>query len=466
VIWPGSGPARLIAYGDDSTTQKIEGLRRGRNIYFRLWDQAGSREYPATPTYSQGDGRFGTGDSARISLLAAQSHLTYHAALDSGWSWISFNITPDNPDVAAVMDSVKNLVILSNNAGQFYIPDAINNIGQINVLEGYKVYLNGRDAVQFNGEEVFPGTPIPLLQGWNFVSFLPTVAIAAETALATIADRMAVAKNDAGDFCIPGVINTLGEMRPGRGYRIYMDAPDTLVYPYGALLAKSTCGSPALALKHFAPITPTGESYSVVILAAALNGRPLQLGDEIGVFTPAGQLVGAGAWNGKGPLGIAVWRKEEKTFGRESAGFTPGEKMIFRLWRQGGSAARAEGEEIIASAKFRRGNGAFDSDAFALVEVAATPLPQQYYLHQSFPNPLSIGNRLANGAAGQTLIRYELPQPGVVELRVYNLLGQASEHWQPPKWPSFHEVTDGATIREGWWRAAFVCTRLRAQRAK
>ncbi len=446
-IWSAAGPARLIAYGDDSTTQKVEGFTPGQTMFFRIWDGAGNRDYPATPAYSRGDGRFGTGDSARISLLAAQTRFARRLSLNRGWSWISFNVMPDQLDVAQLMDSVANLAIMVNGDGGFFIPGQINGIGALDVRQGYKVYLTAPDSVKFTGEEVLPNTPMPLRQGWNFVSFLPMAPIAAEAALAGISQQLALAKNDAGGFYIPNLINTLGSMRPGRGYRLYMNAAGTLVYPFGArapakAATRSVTALP-LAPQHFKLPGKTGESYSLVILSASVHGKPLQFGDEIGVFTPAGKLAGAGVWPENGPLGLAVWRRDDDTLPTaygERHGFVPGEKMIFRAWRRGGFVESAAAEEIAMPAKFLHGSGAFDSEVFALVELSASPLPQKFQLHQSFPNPLR---------AAQTVIRYELPQPGFAELRVYNLLGQAVRTLhQAPLPAGFHEIAwDGRDDR-------------------
>ncbi len=453
VVWTATAPARLIAYGDDSTTMKVEGFKRGQSMFFRIWQHsAGDRDYPAEPTYSRGDGRFGTGDSARISLLAAQTRLTRRLNFNSGWSWISFNVMPDTLDVALLMDSVANLAIMSNGNGDFYIPGKFNNIGMIDVRQGYKIYLNAPgSALEFTGDEVPADTPIPLQAKWNFISFLPRAPINAELALAGVATQLEIAKNDAGGFFVPGVINTLGSMHPGRGYKLYMKTGDTLVYPLGERAhAKAAPVMPVATLhapQHFSAVVKTSESYSLVILSAAVNGKPLQFGDEIGVFTPGGKLVGAGVWPESGPLGMAVWRQEEAN---GSAGFVPGEKMVFRAWRPGGFAPAAVSEEIIMPAKFLRGDGTFDHQAFALVELHANPLPQKYQLYQSFPNPL-------NGASLQTVIRCELPQPGFAELRVYNLLGQVVRTLQQTLLPAgFHEIAWDGRDEQGRAVAAGV----------
>jgi hypothetical protein len=228
-----------------------------------------------------------------------------------------------------------------------------------------------------------------------------------------------------------------------------MNAVDTLVYPFGARInakAASRSGIAArLSPQHFKLPNKTSESYSVVILAATANGKSLQRGDEIGVFTPAGQLVGAGVWPENGPLGIAVWRRNGKSSPshNEGPGFVPGEKMLFRVWRRGGFVEFAATEEVAMTARFLRGDGTFDREAFSIVELAANPLPQKYQLHQNFPNPV-------NAAAVQTVIRYELPQPGFVELRVYNLLGQAVRILQQTALPAgFHEIAWDGRDQQG-----------------
>ena len=45
------------------------------------------------------------------------------------------------------------------------------------------------------------------------------------------------------------------------------------------------------------------------------------------------------------------------------------------------------------------------------------PIPEYYYLSQNYPNPFNP----------KTKIIYELPLPGIVTLKVFDLLGQRSE---------------------------------------
>ena len=48
------------------------------------------------------------------------------------------------------------------------------------------------------------------------------------------------------------------------------------------------------------------------------------------------------------------------------------------------------------------------------VEPDMTPLPEKYTLHQNYPNPFNPN----------TTIAYDLPEEGMVTIRIYNMVGQ------------------------------------------
>ncbi len=165
-------------------------------------------------------------------LAASSGWASLTMSLAPGWSWISFNIQPPNLTMEQVFAGLNHLVIVVNGAGQFYIPNVINTIGNLDVTQGYKIYFSTADQLTVHqGTQVPKATPIPLTVGWNFVSYLPTSPMKSETALTAILSELMIAKDDAGNFFIPGVINTLGDMAPQKGYKLYMKNATTLVYP-------------------------------------------------------------------------------------------------------------------------------------------------------------------------------------------------------------------------------------------
>jgi hypothetical protein len=458
VVWKRSAPVRLIAYGDDPGTPQIEGFAAGETMFFRVWDSSrNNRDYPATATFIRGDGKFGTADSAHIAALVAQTNFTHTQQLAGRWSWISFNVQPDDARMEAVFEQTQQLQIVKNESGQAYIPGLINTIGDLEVLKGYSVYLANADTVNISGEEVAPFTPVPLHAGWNFVSYLPATNIPAELAFKTVLDKLEIAKNAAGQYLIPAVgnLNTMGSLRPGTGYKLYLNAPDTLIYPLGAsaaVLAKHHLAALASTPKHFTGMERSSDNYIVVVQTARVNHAPLRAGDEIGIFTAAGMLAGAGVWPEKGALGIATWRAESKISkdAPASAGFEPGAPMRFKIWRH------EEAIELEAEAKISRGDGAISHGAFALVELNAGAVPQSYALQQSYPNPFALSDR-ASGASAQTTIAYALPEAGQIAIRIYNMLGQLVQTLRDERQePGFHTVKWNGLDQRGHRVAAGV----------
>ncbi len=123
---------------------------------------------------------------------------------------------------------------------------------------------------------------------------------------------------------------------------------------------------PALLLaqtQHFTFTSNTGDSYSIVIDDATLNGSTLSNGDEIGVFTPADLCVGASVWDGSTPLALTAWIDDSQT--QETDGYQSGEAMIFKIWEQSAD------KEYTATATYSLGNGNFGSGAYAQLTLTA-----------------------------------------------------------------------------------------------
>jgi photosystem II stability/assembly factor-like uncharacterized protein len=166
-----------------------------------------------------------------------QSVFTHNISLSNGWNMISTYIIPEDVDFDAIMNDIKNSVVIAkNNAGQVYYPEfEINDIGNWDINQGYQVYMSQSETLEITGLKVTPETNgIPLVAGWNIISYLRDSQMAIVDALASITDNenLVIAKDNLGNIYYPAFeIDLIEFMQIGQGYQIYVISNDTLVYP-------------------------------------------------------------------------------------------------------------------------------------------------------------------------------------------------------------------------------------------
>jgi hypothetical protein len=144
-----------------------------------------------------------------------------------------------------------------------------------------------------------------------------------------------------------------------------MDATRTTAVLFLMLIA-GAAGSTAQT--HFTFTSNTG-SNAVVAVPGNINpniaGVPLEHGDEIGAFSPAGLCVGACVWEGAA-ASISVWG--DNTITPETDGMMSGETIKYRIWDS--SAAI---EYPIVNVTYATGDGIYQPNGiYALSSISAT----------------------------------------------------------------------------------------------
>jgi hypothetical protein len=124
---------------------------------------------------------------------------------------------------------------------------------------------------------------------------------------------------------------------------------------------------------HFTFKSQTGVSATVGLPLDAnpnIDGVPLQPGDEIGVFSPAGLCVGGVVWNGERNVGITVWGND--FFTDEIDGMVGGEQILYRVWQQ------ETGTEIeVVDVEYLMGDGIFQPNGIYRVSSLTAYMPPQ-----------------------------------------------------------------------------------------
>ncbi|HPN35562.1 MAG TPA: FlgD immunoglobulin-like domain containing protein [bacterium] len=353
-----------------------------------------------------------------ITAAAPAQHTIY---LNPGWNMISSWMAPTEPAMDSVMADIVargHLTILKNISGMVYWPElAINLIGDWNPLEGYQCYVSATDSLSVVGQQQTPElTPMALDAGWRMVAYLRNNPLNAEAALASIGANLVIAKNGTGMVYWPELsINMIGDMLPGQGYQIYLNAASTLTYPANdTILPKKrllafTRTRPVL---HFQPPHRMTGSNAILLVKAP----HLRENDEIAVADSDGKIVGASAVQ-DGRAVITIWGDDRHTEAID--GCREGEALRLLFWSADSSVESTlpivsvqnalNGTDLPAEL-FYRENAVWVAQAADLVQA-----PKKFALRQNYPNPFNP----------TTSIRFELPHECSLQLVIYNLRGQA-----------------------------------------
>lgn len=319
------------------------GYTAGNAYTFKLWDSDAGVEYTATSVtlsdpnaegaytgnvFPAVDGEF----SFATLQFNAEETMTYN--LHTGYQIISSRVVTADMDMGTIMDGLdnkdNNLEYVKNELGQQYRKIGgtwTNNIGNWGITEGYLVKMTNDDDFDMAGLPQNAQTEIPLVVGYNLISFLPENAMNAATAFNDIKDNMDFARNSGGDnfWKIGGVwVNNIGDLNPGEGYFVKMNAADTLVYP----AAKATAITVEQELQHFdfTAGDPTDAVYTVYV-----TGQNLHVGDEVAVFD-GDKIVGANVVKSEDDAmenNINVFNVLP-----QGNGFTAGNNISFKVWKQ------------------------------------------------------------------------------------------------------------------------------------
>ncbi|MDP3915996.1 MAG: hypothetical protein Q8R96_19890 [Bacteroidota bacterium] len=110
---------------------------------------------------------------------------TQNINLLNGWNIFSANVLPEVRDMMPIVQPLINagqLVKVMDEAGNA-IEDFgtfggwVNNIGNIQATEGYKVNVNANCVLEITGDQIALPLSISLTSGWNIISFPQTIVL-------------------------------------------------------------------------------------------------------------------------------------------------------------------------------------------------------------------------------------------------------------------------------------------------
>ncbi|MDX1418896.1 MAG: PKD domain-containing protein [Rubricoccaceae bacterium] len=166
-----------------------------------------------------------------VAAFAAQAQTVSFAA---GWNVASLSVRPLDADFEALFAGLESEIQFVEDAqGRRFVPGGENEIGSWDTKKAYYVYADAPASMTVQGVPVLPElTPLTLEPEWNLVPFYGEEPMPVAEALASLGGDLLVAKDHEGRSYVPAIgTDDLGILRPGEGYRVYMERGGTLLYP-------------------------------------------------------------------------------------------------------------------------------------------------------------------------------------------------------------------------------------------
>ncbi len=212
--------------------------------------------------------------------------------IEPGFQFVSSRINPEDPDMMVVVNEILNddFVYIRNSEGSMLRkigPNWVNGIGDWIGTEGYLVKTNGAGQFTVEGSLIPVDTPIDVVAGFQFISYLPDSEMDALNAFSSIiGDNLLYVRSTDGSMLRkigPNWVNGIGNCVPGEGYLVKMTADAILIYPEEGKSASINRVKPNYF--QFEGGNAADPVYTIYV-----DG--LEIGDEVAVFD-LNKMVGA-----------------------------------------------------------------------------------------------------------------------------------------------------------------------------
>jgi len=352
----------------------------------------------------------------------------YLLKFSKGWNIFSAPNYPDSLEMKSFAQPLitrTSLVKIQNEAGNT-LEDLgnfggwKNNIGNISPTEGYKIKVNVLDSLVICGQPVQYPFPIPLKKGWNIAGYPQQTDFNGMSLVQQLTDKGILIKvqdeagNSIEDWGIyGGWKNNIGNFMAGEGYKIKVNADDTL-WIYENYPKSSAILPELVSTKHF---HKAFEGNGVDHMNINLVGLPVNVlseGDELAVFDGS-ICVGAITLMPDNLLNQAVSIVASANDKMGMAGFTEGNLFILKFWNSKINQVFVLKPEIVkGTATFTKHETTVASlEKFIITGLegfAGSNLPEI----NCYPNPFS----------DEVTVEIKLKTDAQVEVEVLNQLGQ------------------------------------------
>jgi hypothetical protein len=233
-------------------------------------------------------------------------------ALRANWSLIGLNVIPlDNRVESMLAPIVERVGLIKSMDGRIYMPSlGVNTLMNWNSLEGYRSVMRDSGQIVVLGEPIDRDFEIPFRLGWQIIPYVRREPMPITELFGRCLYRVDMVKAGDGAMWIPDLgINQIGNAKVGQAYQVKFNSDGVLTQPNRRL--GGLIGDRPLPQQLRITNVSTGNNAGIILRKSVFE-NVLQLGDEIGVFTPQGLLCGSVVWEGQN-AGIAVHGDDDWT---------------------------------------------------------------------------------------------------------------------------------------------------------
>ncbi len=240
-------------------------------------------------------------DSIVITNLTVVSNLsTQTIDLSEGWNIFSSHLKPKNLDLASVVELLREsgqLIMVEDESGNTYSTELkstewINNIGEMQETEGYKIQVSSDCNFEIEGTQVELPLDIPLKEGWNYISFPHVGSVDAMDVIQPLIDDGSLVKvmDERGDAIEEWSflkksrwVNRIKNFVSGEGYMVQVNSNCVLqikeTYAKSALLSSETVETEYFSVDY----NGNGSNHMNINISGLIDAN-FQVGDEIAAF--------------------------------------------------------------------------------------------------------------------------------------------------------------------------------------
>ncbi len=400
VIWEGQNAAFTV-WGDDTQTDEKDGFATDEKYRIKLWDSRAEEEFFTQVTFGSGPDYFTSDGYSVLGYLSSVETTDHDISMNSGWNLISSYVEPSNPDIESVFGGIEDdIVIVKNGDADIYIPNMLNSIGNWTNQDAYYVYANANTTLTNTGFELNPESEdVNFEIGWNLVSYLRNNNMNIEIALEALDNELLIAKNGIGRIYLPSYnINTIGNMKVGDGYKMFMTQAVDFNYPSNDELGKVVAFEqiPYIEPQHYINDIEMTDNNMTLILRANVEALT-----ETAVFNEKDEVVGSAVFS-DGIAVVTIWGEDETEYKSLHINVMNAETQVERI---------IELNNFIDLTDNTKAGLKYEKDAVLIGDYFDEngSMPAIYIR----PNPFST----------EAEIEYFIPENGNVEISLYNEAG-------------------------------------------